>query len=165
MFPGGMHGFPSRVHDKGTKSSGIEFLMFHRNLMNEFISWNNIHHEASAVSLTAWNSVPTILKSSADWDSDFQDSENRIISNSPAFNDADELGIEIETKIHNWIHGAVGRSTFPMDAGESNIISNLHSVQSTYFYQIHGMVQFWWDRFNNMSGIIAGTVAPLMQIA
>ena len=39
-----------------------------------------------------------------------------------------------------------------MDGGEPDIISHLHSIESTYFYQIHGLVQNWWDHWIGMNG-------------
>src|SRR5437899_11869750 len=71
-FPGGMHGFPSRVHDQGTPGSGTEFLTFHRNLMNEFFTWNNVHHAATATQIAAWTSIPAILKTDAGWSASLQ---------------------------------------------------------------------------------------------
>jgi hypothetical protein len=76
------------------------------------------------------------------------DAEARINSNNPPFATDDELGIHVETTIHNWIHGAVAASSIlALPAAEKTIISGFHSVQSTYFYKIHGLVQYWWDRW------------------
>ena len=36
---------------------------------------------------------------------------------------------------------------FALPANEKDIISRLHSFQSTWFYKIHGLVQFWRDRW------------------
>ncbi len=154
-FPGGTHGFPSRSIQQGLPGSGNEFLSFHRNLMNEFFTWNNVHGAVNATLLAAWNAIPPVLKTTAlGWTTGLQNAENRINTNIPSFANADALGIHIETTIHNWIHGAVGGSSLPMDPGESPIISGFHSVQSTYFYQIHGLVQFWWDQWLSRRGII-----------
>jgi hypothetical protein len=76
------------------------------------------------------------------------DAEARINSNVPPFANDDELGIHIETTIHNWIHGAVAASSIlNLISAEKDIIRGFHSVQSTYFYKIHGLVQFWWNRW------------------
>jgi hypothetical protein len=162
-FPGGAHGLPSRTHDKGTIGSGLEFLTFHRNLMNEFITWNNVHHGASSAAIAAWNIVPAILKTNAlGWTTTLKAAETRIITHLPALANADALGIHIETTIHDWIHGAVGGSTLPMDAGEPEVISSLHSVGSTYFYEIHGLVQYWWDQYNTQAAI---AFTPMVAMA
>lgn len=153
-YPTGAHGFPSRTIAQGQPGSGTEFLTFHRNLVNEFFTWNNVHHAATGTQLAAWSAVPAILKSDSQWTAALQADETHIATNSPAIPTADALGILIETTIHNWIHGAVGRSSFPMDAGESTVISGFHSVKSTYFYEIHGLVQYWWDQWLHRKGII-----------
>lgn len=154
IFPAGAHGIPARPRAQGSPGSGTDFLTFHRNLINEFFTWNNVNNAASGSQLSAWTGIPTILKSDRAWSPALQAAETRILSNTPAFADQDALGIHIETTIHNWIHGAVGRSSLPMDPGEATIISAMHSVGSTYFYQIHGLVQFWWDQWlQNNRGI------------
>lgn len=163
--PGGAHGFPGRAASQGSPGSGTEFLTFHRNMMGEFFTWNNVNHAASGTQISAWTGIPTILKSDRAWSPALQAAETRILSNTPAFTDQDSLGIHIETTIHNWIHGAVGRSSLPKDPGEDAIISGLHSVGSTYFYQIHGLVQFWWDQWlQNGRGIFNKRIIDSINI-
>jgi hypothetical protein len=54
----------------------------------------------------------------------------------------------VEGTIHNWIHGAVAASSFfNLPMAEKDIIRQFHSVQSTYFYKIHGLVEYWWNRW------------------
>lgn len=152
-FPGGAHGYPSRQFQIGTPGSGHEFLQFHSDLMNQFFAWNAVNHGASASDLAAWTAVPAELKlPETGWPSPFgvnlADAEARINANLPPFASDDELGIHIETTIHGWIHGAVAASSiFALSAVEKDIIAHFHSVQSTYFYKIHGLVQFWWNRW------------------
>ena len=152
--PGGAHGFPSRAFPMGTAGSGHEFLQFHMDMMNQFFAWNAINHGASAVDLAAWHAIPLELKMpetgwpNPGFNGNLADAEARINANAPPFANDDALGIHIETTIHNWIHGAVAASSiFALPAAEKNIISGFHSVQSTWFYKIHGLVQFWWDRW------------------
>ena len=161
---GGAHGLPSRTFPQGTPGSGTEFLTFHRNLMGEFFTWNNVNHAATATQIAAWTSIPATLKTDVFWDATLAAAEARINTNSPSFADQDALGIHIETTIHNWIHGAVGRSALPMDAGEPTVITQLHSVESTYFYQIHGMVQYWWDQWLNATGILTKFAKDAMDM-
>jgi hypothetical protein len=151
---GGAHGFPSRQFPKGTPGSGHEFFQFHKDLINEFFAWNNVHHAASAADLAAWTAVPIELKvpetgwPNPGFNGNLADAEARINSNNPPFASDDELGIHVETTIHDWIHGAVAASSiFNLPAAEKTIIGSFHSVQSTWFYKIHGLVQIWWDRW------------------
>ncbi len=153
---GGMHGFPPRQFPMGTPGSGHEFFQFHKDLINEFFAWNNVHHAATAADIAAWSAVPVELKvpetgwPNPGFNGNLADAEARINSNSPPFGSDDELGIHVETTIHNWIHGAVAASSIlNLPAAEKTIIGGFHSVQSTYFYKIHGLVQFWWDRWSH----------------
>jgi len=151
---GGAHGFPSRQFPMGTTGSGHEFLQFHKDLINQFFVWNNVNHGASLADISAWTAVPSELKlpetgwPNPGFNGNLANAEARINSNAPPFADDDALGIHIETTIHNWIHGAVAASSiFNLPTDERDIIGGFHSVQSTYFYKIHGLVQYWWDRW------------------
>jgi len=166
--PGGAHGLPSRTFPALSPNSGKEFLQFHHDLMNEFFAWNNVHHGAAAAAITPWLSVPSFLKGAeTGWPTPFPNSfgvpldvaENRINSNSPAFSSDDELGIYIEDTVHNWIHGAVAASlTLHLPPVEADIIAHLHSVQCTYFYQIHGLVQHWWTKWLHPKNMVKDVV-------
>jgi hypothetical protein len=151
---GGAHGFPSRQFPMGSPGSGHEFLQFHKDVINQFFAWNNIHHGASLPDIFAWGAIPIELKlpetgwPNPGFNGNLADAEARINSNVPPFASDDALGIHIETTIHNWIHGAVAASSIlNLSAAEKDIIAHFHSVQSTFFYKIHGLVQYWWDRW------------------
>ncbi len=153
-FPNGMHGFPSRAIEQGQPGSGAEFFLFHKQLMGEFFAWNNVHHAAAPVDIAAWNAIPAELKVGATgWPGPGQflaTAETKINANPGTFTTIDAFGIHVETTIHNWIHGAVASCpAFALPPDEQNIISSLHSVQSTWFYHIHGLVQFWSDRWQS----------------
>jgi hypothetical protein len=138
----------------GTPGSGQEFFQFHRNLMNEFFAWNNVHHAVADSLLTAWHSIPAELKvTETGWPNpwpglDLAAAETRVDSDSPPFVNDDALGIFVEGTIHNWIHGAVAAApAFGLSPEEAGIISGFHSVKSTWFYRIHGLMDFYWSRF------------------
>jgi hypothetical protein len=162
---GGAHGFPSRQFAQGTPGSGREFFQFHRDLMNEFFAWNNVHQVAPANSIAAWSNIPPELKvPETGWPNpwpglDLAASEARIKTNTPAFINDDALGIFVETMIHNWIHGAVAAApAFGLPAAEQSIISGFHSIQSTWFYKIHGLVDLWWSRFLHPKSVVKDVV-------
>jgi hypothetical protein len=150
----GAHGHPPRTFPIGTPGSGLEFFQFHRDLNNEFFAWNAVNGAATAAEIAAWTAIPAELKlpetgwPNPGFGSNLADAEARINSNTPPFADEDALGIHVETTIHNWIHGAVAASSLlALPAAEKTIIAGFHSPQSTYFYKIHGLVQYWWDRW------------------
>lgn len=154
MYPGGSHGHPSRSIQAGQPGSGTEFFQFHKQLLDEFLAWNNVHHAAAAADIAAWNSIPAELKVAATgWPTpwpglDLADAEAKINANPGSFTSEDSFGIHVESTVHNWIHGGVANCpAFALPTAEKTIISGFHSVQSTWFYRIHGLVQYWRERW------------------
>lgn len=129
-----------RVNPFGTSGAGLEFLQFHRDFVVQFHAWYDTQPFADQSLVTPWTTIPAALKDPAvtGWNSTRAAQENRIITNNPPFSSEDALGTYIEGGIHGWIHPATA------DAFNEPIVANLHSPQSTYFYQIHGLVDKWW---------------------
>ena len=153
---GGAHGHPGRSVPQGQPGSGIEFLTFHRDLMFEFFAWNNIHHAATPASIAAWQAMPPEVQvSQTGWPNylgpnSLPTAIAQIEANPGNIATADALGIMIEVQVHNWIHGAVAAAPgFALSATEKDVIAHTHSVESTYFYKIHGLVQHWWDQWKS----------------
>ncbi|MEU3862694.1 hypothetical protein AB0F03_36210, partial [Streptomyces sp. NPDC028722] len=148
-FPSGAHGLPSRSAQPGTPGSGIEFLEFHRQFIADFRSWFD-QQEPPPVdpkSLEPWTEVPDELKRLPAWGRWAPD-EVRIVNNPGSFGSADQVGIFIENGIHNsFLHSATA------DAFGDELVRDVHSSpQSTYFYQIHGLVDFWWKHWESSKG-------------
>ncbi|UJP04700.1 MAG: PPC domain-containing protein [Nitrosomonas sp.] len=124
----------------GTPGAGLEFLQFHHDFMVQFHAWYDTQPFADQSLVLPWATVPVVLKNPAvtGWNSTFAAQENRIITNNPSFSSEDALGAYIEGGIHGWIHPAVAT------AFNEPVVANFHSPQSTYFYQIHGLVDKWW---------------------
>jgi hypothetical protein len=137
-------GGPGRAIPAGQPGSGLEFLTFHRNFVAQFHTWYDPQPFADQAAVAPWTAIPAALKNPAQtfWNSSLAGQEARIISNSPPFATADELGIFIEDGIHNWIHGATATVFNEPEVG------SFHSPRSTYFYNIHGLVDFWWNRWS-----------------
>lgn len=143
---------PGRVHLAGTRGGGVEFLRFHRDFMAQVLSWYNATdfdevpfndpiQKADLVS--PWTAVPGELKDAAlGWTKGWREDEDRLRTGDPEFPSADELGDFIEQGIHNnFLHGAAGANF------EEPIVRSLHSPQSTLFYKIHGLVDYWWSQW------------------
>jgi hypothetical protein len=64
------------------------------------------------------------------------------MTNNPPFANEDEFGALVESTIHNWIHGAASTKYNEPALGPIHT-----SPSSTFFFQIHGMVDLWWSRF------------------
>lgn len=146
-----------RVHPFGTPGGGLEFLQFHRDFVVQFHAWydslpfgtapyNVSPFQTSASAAAAvhgWTAIPAALKAPmvTGWGSVQVAQEARLTSFMPPFASADDLGTYIEGGIHAWIHGAAASAY-----GEP-VVGTLHSPQSTYFYGIHGLVDYWWRQW------------------
>ena len=132
-------GFPMRSIPQGQPGSGLEFLTFHRNYMAKVLVWYRQQTNADLLAVAPWTAIPSALKATALWNAQHQAEEQRITTLTPPFASEDAFGIFIETGIHNnFIHGATAA------AFNELIVGSLHSPQSTFFYQIHGLVNNWW---------------------
>jgi len=143
---------PGRVNGMGSAGGGLEFLTFHRNYMAQFFAWYNsatfttapFNDPAQKASLPApWTSVPNVLKQvSLGWTATWAADATRLETGSPDFATADALGTFIEVGIHNqFLHGASATNF-----GEPSL-NGFHSPQSSYFYKIHGLVDYWWSQW------------------
>jgi len=139
---------PGRVHAAGTPGGGMEFLTFHRNFTAQALGWYNTTSftqapfddpAAKAELVAPWLAVPPELEADGSWP--FWEADVfRLSTGDPDFTSADELGTFIELGIHNnFLHGATA------NAFNEPVVGSLHSPQSTYFYKIHGLVDFWWS--------------------
>ena len=156
-----------RENPFGSPGGGLEFLQFHRDFVARFRAWYEAQPGADLAAITPWTAIPAPLKVPAvtNWNSSLATQEQRIVSNAPPFGSADELGEYIEGGIHNWIHGATA------SAFNEPIVAGFHSPQSTYFYQIHGLVDRWWRTWESgqtppqVTNLTVGSPAAQASIA
>ncbi len=151
--PGGVDphpNLPKRIHPMGTPGGGLEFLRFHHSFMVQAFAWFATQTFNPQLDVTPWTSIPDELKKTElGWTVFHQQEEDRITSNNPRFASSDDLGNYIEVGIHNtWIHGATATHF------HEEVVRTLHSPQSTYFYKIHGLVDYWWNRWRFLSAPI-----------
>jgi hypothetical protein len=140
---------PGRIHTAGTAGAGLEFLTFHHSFMMQAFAWFATQTFNPALDISAWTAIPNELKiPELGWTAFHQAEEARILGNDPRFASADQLGTFIELGIHNnWIHGAT--ATFFSEP----VVSTFHSPQSTFFYKIHGLVDYWWKHWQIRNAI------------
>ena len=136
-------GLPGRIHPAGTPGAGLEFLTFHRSFMVQAFAWFATQTFSRPLDVSPWTAIPNELKiPELGWTAFHQAEEARILGKDPQFASADQLGTFIELGIHNnWIHGAT--ATFFSEP----VVSTFHSPQSTFFYKIHGLVDYWWSHW------------------
>lgn len=133
----------SRNGSMGSSGSGTDFLQFHRTFINDFFAWNNSQgNPIVASAIAAWTSIPQALKNTSLWNQQWEDAETRLTNRLNNFATEDDLGIFIEGGIHNnFLHSAAAQ------AFGDTVLTGFESPRSTYFYQIHGLVQHWWDEW------------------
>jgi hypothetical protein len=141
---------------------GTDFLVFHRNFLGKMAAeYRALGGNPSQID--PWLRVPNVLRTDAhgwnttrtfcvardssgscteNWMGTLAQASARIESNSPAFSTENAFGEFVEGTIHNWIHGA---TALEFDEPEVDPIHT--SPSSTYFFRIHGMVDYWWSRF------------------
>lgn len=134
---------PGRAIPPGQPGSGLEFFQFHRDFVGQFHAWYDSQPGADQNAVAPWTALPSQVKAPAvGWNPNLAAQEQRITTNSPPFTSADALGQFVENGIHNWVHGATAT------AFQDESVRSLHSVQSTYFYKIHGLVDLWWQQWH-----------------
>jgi len=130
---------PTRPIRQGSPGSGQEFFTFHRYYLGKFHRWYDFRPGIDLTIVYSWSQIPAGLKDpSLGWNQNLANIEDRVINDPGSFASADELGIYIEGSIHGWLHNA-SASFF-----REPILANLHSPESSYFYQLHGLVDRWW---------------------
>jgi hypothetical protein len=141
--PAAHPGLPTRVHLPPSPGSGLEFLQFHHDLIVRFHKWFDLQPFANQFDVAPWTSIPADLKQRQfGWNMNFANQETRIVLNNPAFATEDELGLFIEQGLHNqFLHTATSQRF------NEPIVGTLHSPQSTLFYKIHGLVDYWWNQW------------------
>lgn len=132
----------ARQNGFGAPGGGLEFLQFHRDYVQRFHAWYDPQPFADQAAVAPWNVIPPTLKvSGTGWNGTRAAQENRIMTNAPPFASADLLGTYIEGGLHGWLHNA-SATIF-----NEPILAEFHSPRSTYFYQIHGLVDKWWQQW------------------
>jgi hypothetical protein len=141
---------PLRKNLMGSPGGGTEFLVFHRNFSAQALAWFNTTNfttdpfdkPSKKASLVApWTAIPAEMKALSEYAS-WKADDVRLESGFPNFESEDDLGFFIESRIHNaFLHGAAST------AFNEPEVFFLHSPQSTLFYKIHGLVGYWWSKW------------------
>lgn len=133
---------------RSATNQGLDFLQFHHNFVGKFFAWFNTQPEPfrAQFDVTPWTVIPAELKNDANtgWNSVSAGQETRITTFTPPFANEDAFGTFIERGLHNnYLHGACA-----VHFNDPNIGSPMtQPVISTYFYKIHGLVDYWWTKW------------------
>lgn len=148
-----------------TPGSGLEFLTFHQNFLAQFHAWYDNQPFADPAAVAPWLQVPDALKQvpsppldpSFVWSQDWASQEDRIENNPLSFQSSDELGMFIEWGLHALLHNASA-----IAFNEQILADPTTAPSSTYFYEIHGLIEGWWIAVSNAH---QPTVTPAVQPA
>ncbi len=142
-------GFPKRKIPKGLSGSGLEFLQFHSYFLEQFSKWNKSNGGKYTSYIQPWIKLPDEITGYPDFTDSHYDVQYDWITDAPRrdgdvsvrpFNSSDELGIYIEADIHGFLH-TVCAIVFK----ELLVQPVVTSPRSTYFYNLHGWINYWWN--------------------
>ena len=103
-----------------------------------------------------WTAVPVEMTKLPEW-ANWKDDQARLDSGVPNFDNDDDLGTFIQTRIHNsFLHGAAA-TVF-----DEEEVRFLHSPQSTLFYNIHGLVSHWWSKWQRRNVLDINRPVPTL---
>lgn len=130
--------------------SGHEFLVWHRGYIQRFKEWaeeNKDEIPGYPESIEAWTKVPAELKSSIlGWNQEYKEDEESF-TEMWRYLRLDDLGKTIEWGIHGFMHSATAK------LHNEPILRTFHSPKSTYFWQLHGLIDLWRQRWENTEQI------------
>lgn len=141
------HGYwhhKGRAIQAGEPGSGDEFLIWHRRYINQFMFWLKVSPDSASLDeaivrgCMAWRRIPDVLKN-PDWGWDDYSEAEQHLQNMSNFETHDDLGRFIEGGLHdNFLHNAAAEAFKEPDINDAN-----KAPESTYFWQIHGLINGW----------------------
>ena len=122
------------------RGSGAEFLNWHGGYIDRFNAWVNTlpdNAQPDQASIEPWTAIPMGFKMGMlGWNQERSSQEQRLQDMSN-FGTLDELGIFLEWGLHGFLHGAAARMF------NEPVIMTFASPRSTYFWQLHGLIENW----------------------
>ena len=128
------------------RHQGAEFLTWHSEFIARFETLLQSLPEAdrpAEESIEPWSEIPEDLKTATMWKSEWDERENRLHGEIASFKSLEELATYINP-LHGVLHGAVAEVY-----GDTNIASVSRAPRSTYFWQLHGLVEHWHQEWRS----------------
>lgn len=129
-----------------TRHDGAEFLKFHRKFLSKFHDWYDVQPFRDQSLVAPWQEVPPEFDQPDDERAKAEMAAVRDVStNLWKYPSELSLGDTIQDGVHNWLH-QVPITTVYRDA----LITNFRTTPLTrHFYQLHGMIDLWWERWQD----------------
>ncbi len=141
--------------------SGEEFLVWHQGFLQRFHQWVGSLPTAQrpdANAIRPWLTIPQMLKmSTLGWNSALANSE-QLLSNMSNFESLDELGRALEWGMHGYLHNAAG------DLWNEPVLLGFESPRSSYFWQLHGLVDHWRQQWLDQQQPQPEPLLPILEI-
>ena len=125
---------------------GAEFLTWHSAFIARFKRLLDSLPEAdrpAEESIEPWTEIPADLKTASGWEPEWDALESRLQGEIESFTSLEELANDINP-LHGFLHGAIAEVY-----GDPNIASPEVAPRSTYFWQLHGLVERWHQAWRN----------------
>ncbi len=124
--------------------SGAEFLNWHHGYIDRFNQWvASLPQEQrpAQADIQPWTEIPMGFKMGMlGWNQELSNQEQRI-QDMTNFATLDDLGIFLEWGLHGFLHNAAARMF------NEPVILSFASPRSTYFWQLHGLIENWRQRW------------------
>lgn len=129
------------VGPRPAPGSGEEFLVWHQGFVERFRDWvqtlPQTEREQLETDTAPWTAIPPMLKMSMlGWNATLAN-EERQLSNMNNFDTLDELGHFLEWSLHGYLHNAAS------DMNMEPVLLGFESPRSTFFWQLHGLIDHW----------------------
>lgn len=130
--------------------SGAEFLVWHEGFIERFREWASSLPASTrppAEQTEPWTAVPTGLKMGmVGWTPALAQDEARL-RNMRSFTSLDDLGRFLEWGLHPFLHIGSERMW------NEPVLTSFESPRSTYFWQLHGLVDQWRREWNEAASV------------
>lgn len=130
-----------KQHGHSGVGAGEKFLKWHSAYIQEFSKWWESANKATRPKkreIKAWKEIPAELKKKKwGWDKRHADDEKKL-QDMANFSTHDQLGRHILKRLHDFLHGAAAKKYKDPFVGSSKT-----APRSTYFWQIHGLIENW----------------------
>ena len=153
------------THMEPAAGTGTEFLQFHRDFLVKFRDWYDRQHWSDPSLVAPWSALPSEFNQPQDpeaqrWFDEAHDLETNLYK----WQDEDQFGTRIQFGgLHYWMHH-VPITTVYRDVRITNFTT---APTSRYFYQLHGLINSWWQRWTDGRAAIVldqSTVPSSLQV-
>jgi hypothetical protein len=155
-FPDYLH--HEHMHWHMEEHTGAEFLEFHRDFVARFHQWYDQQGFADQSLVAPWSALPAEFRQAADpeagrWFNEVRKLETEL----GRWTTDDAFGQHIQSGgLHRWLHHVPITTVY-----RDTRITNFQTAPTTrHFYQLHGLIDAWWQRWRDGRAAVFVSQAP-----